>query len=374
MNPTSTLIDLFIRLARIDGVSLAERRVADEVTALLSGIGVRVVEDDSAAILGGDTGNLLCYPPGYRPESPSIMLTAHLDTVESTAHLNPVIDTTSIRSDGSTILGADNRLGLAVLVQMLSEVVTGRKPHRNFFVVFTVGEETGLHGAGTVNVSQLAPTGAYVFDCSKRPGVYIRESVGLHTFKAQFIGKAAHAGVAPEEGISAIQLACAGVTHLHLGRIDEGTTANVGRIRGGEALNAIPENATIEGEVRSFTGKRIAEELETIEHALRGAVNATGKLVFSHEADFEPYILAADHALIQHLEHAMRKVGLTPQPIRYTGGSDANKYNAKGFPAVNIGIGAQKPHSHEEFVLIEDVVKTYELAMALVMEPDSQRT
>jgi tripeptide aminopeptidase len=370
MDHTSTLVDLFIRLARIDGVSLAERRVADEVTTLLSGRGVRVVEDDSATILGGDTGNLLCYPAAFRPESPSIMLTAHLDTVESTAHLRPVIDTTSIRSDGSTILGGDNRVGLAVLIQMLSDVVSGRIPHRNFFVVFTVGEETGLHGAGTVNVSRLSPTGAYVFDCSKRPGVYIRESVGLHTFKAQFIGKAAHAGVAPEEGISAIRLACAGVTLLRLGRIDEGTTANVGRISGGEALNAIPEHATIEGEVRSFTGKRIAEELDNIDRTLRAAVNATGKLVFSHEADFEPYILAADSVVIQDLERAMRRVGLAPQPIRYTGGSDANKYNAKGFPAVNIGIGAQKPHSHEEFVLIEDLVTTYALALALVKEPD----
>jgi len=370
----STLLDLFVRLVRIDGVSLAERRVADEVTALLSGRGVRVVEDDSAALLGGNTGNLLCFPPSYRPESPAIMLTAHLDTVESTALLRPVIDSTSIRSDGSTILGGDNRLGLAVLTQMLSNVVTGHLPHRNFFVVFTVGEETGLYGAGTVKVSHMSPTGAYVFDCSKRPGVYIRESVGLHTFKAQFIGKAAHAGVAPEEGVSAIQLACTGVTRLHLGRIDDGTTANVGRIRGGEALNAIPENATIEGEVRSFTGKRIAEELEKIEHTLRAAVNATGKLVFSHEPDFEPYVLAADSALIQDLERAMRDVGLTPRPIRYTGGSDANKYNAKGFPAVNIGIGAQKPHSHEEFVLIEDLLKTYELAMALVKDPGEQRT
>jgi len=237
-------------------------------------------------------------------------------------------------------------------------------------VVFTVGEETGLYGAGTVNVSHLSPTGAYVFDCSKRPGVYIRESVGLHTFKAQFIGKAAHAGVAPEEGVSAIQLACAGVTQLHLGRIDESTTANVGRIRGGEALNAIPEHAMIEGEVRSFTGERIAEELEAIEQTLRGAVNSAGKLVFSHEADFEPYVLPADHVLIRDLERGMRKAGLTPQPIRYTGGSDANKYNAKGFPAVNIGIGAQKPHSHEEFVLIEDLAKTLELAMALVKEPE----
>ena len=366
MDPTTALINRFVCLARVDGVSLDERRVAEEVKAHLAGTGVRVVEDASAAPLGGTTGNLLCYPPWFRTDRPAIMLTAHLDTVESTSRLTPVIDGVSIRSDGTTILGADDRLGLAVLVQLLADTSVSAGPYRNFCVVFTVGEETGLHGAGVVDVSPAHTTGAYVFDCSKRPGVYIRESVGLHTFKAEFIGKSAHAGVAPEEGVSAIELACTGVTHLSLGRIDESTTANIGRIHGGDALNAVPDRAVIEGEVRSFTGEGIALQLEKIHRTLRETVTPRGGVVFTHTSDFEPYVLSHDAVLITDLERAMQSVGLTPHPIRYTGGSDANKYNAKGFPAVNIGIGAQKPHSHEEFVLIEDLVKTYELARALV--------
>jgi tripeptide aminopeptidase len=372
MLPSTNLVPLFLRLAAIDGVSLAERKIADEVTMLLRAAGVRVIEDTAGASFGGDTGNLICLPPGYRPDEPAYMLTAHLDTVKSTAGLRPIVDAVSVRSDGTTILGGDDRLGLSVLVMLLTEAARKEFSHANFFVLLSFGEELGLFGAGSANVAAYRPSCAYVFDCSKRPGVYIRESVGLYTFTAEFIGKTAHSGVAPEEGVSAIQLASRAIARLKLGRIDPETTANIGKIRGGEAVNAIPERVTIEGEVRSFTPERIAQELKAIEYALRSSMNGTGKLQFDVQPDFEPYILSANVPMISHLECAMRAVGLEPCAIRYTGGSDANKYNAKGVPAVNLGVGAQKPHSTDEFFLIEDMLKTYELARELVREDGNQ--
>ena len=370
MSLSHDLVHLFLHLAPIEGISLAERSIAQEVATLLTRAGIRVVEDDSAKTFGGTTGNLLCFPPGHRADQPSMMLTAHLDTVKSTAQLKPVVDSTSIHSDGTTILGADNRVGLSVLVQLLKDVAEEKGSQNNFFVVFTVGEETGLFGAGSIDLAPCNVSSAYVFDCSKRPGVYIKDSVGLYAFEAEFIGKAAHSGVAPEKGVSAIQLASAAIAGLKLGRIDADTTANIGKIHGGEAINSIPEKVSIEGEVRSFTPQRIREQLNLIEKHLRSSVDGTGKLTFKSQSDFEPYMLATDAPMIVALERAMRTVGLTPQPIRYTGGSDANKYNAKGVPAVNMGIGAQNPHSYEEFVLIEDLVKTYELARALISPRD----
>ena len=370
MTHSSDLVNLFLHLACIEGISLDERSIANEVTTLLTRAGIRAVEDDSAKTFGGTTGNLLCFPPGHRSDQPSVMLTAHLDTVKSTATLKPIVDSTLIRSDGTTILGADNRVGLSVLIHLLSDVAEGKTPHSNFFVVFTVGEETGLFGAGSIDVSAYNASCAYVFDCSKRPGVYIRDSVGLYAFEAEFIGKAAHSGVSPEKGISAILLASTAIAKLKLGRIDADTTANIGKIHGGEAINSIPEKVTIEGEVRSFTPQRIQQQLNLIEQSLRASVDGGGRFTFKSQSDFEPYVLSTDAPMIIALERAMRMVGLEPQPIRYTGGSDANKYNAKGIPAVNIGIGAQNPHSYEEFVLIEDLVKTYELARALVSPRD----
>jgi tripeptide aminopeptidase len=370
MISSDNLTELFLRFAAIDGVSLAERAVADAVTSTLREAGVRVVEDGSAKILGGTAGNLLCFPPRYQPDKPALVLTGHLDTVKSTAALKPIVDAERIRSDGTTILGGDNRLGLSVLVRLLTDVAKSNSPCDNFFVVFTVGEETGLFGAGTVDLKPYHPLCAYVFDCSKRPGVYIRESVGLSTFTAEFVGKSAHSGVAPEEGISAIQLAAGAIMKIPLGRIDSSTTANIGLIRGGEAINAIPERVTLEGEVRSFTPERIDDLLQQIERLLRGSMNGTGQMHFRSEVDFVPYTLEPTAPQIVRLERVMKAIGLVPQPIRYTGGSDANKYNAKGIPAVNLGIGAQKPHSVEEFVLIEDLKKTFELAWGLVHESD----
>ena len=360
------LINLFTRFATIDGLSLRERQIADEVSAVLRGAGVRVLEDSAGTRLNGAAGNLLCFPPGFDANQPTIMLTAHLDTVLPTAKLKPVREEVRITSDGTTILGADNRVGVSVLTYLLLAVTEKKLPCKNFFVAFTIAEEVGLLGASTIDLSLYGVQSIFVFDCSRTPGVYIRECVGLSLFKARFVGKAAHAGVAPEEGVNAIALAGAGIADLQLGRIDQDLTVNIGKISGGEATNVVPDKVDIEGEVRSFSPKRIQEQLGLIERTLSQAVIGRGKLVFETKVDFPPYVHSHDSPIIRDVERALRAVGLQPQPIRYTGGSDANEYNAKGIPAVNLGIGAQKPHTFEEFVLIEDLVKSAEIAFMLL--------
>jgi len=367
LNPRQQeLLSLFLRLAPIDGVSHKERAIADEVTAILRAAGIDVFEDESAPVVKGNTGNLLCFPAGFRDDASAIMLEAHLDTVQPTGSLKIIVKEDRVCSDGSTILGADNRMGLSILVDLLLHADEIPSPRKNFFVALTVGEETGLYGAAALDLSKQKVSAAFVFDCSKRPGIYIRESVGLYEYTAQFVGKAAHAGVAPEEGVSAIALAASAISKIRLGRLDPETTSNIGKIYGGEATNIVPERVTVEGEVRSFSPDRIREELRRIEQIFHESVVGSGRLVFSAYSEFEPYVHKPDAPAVVELEAAIRRAGLTPEPIRYMGGSDANKYNAKGIPAVNIGIGAQKPHSVEEFFLLEDLFKSSEIAHALV--------
>ncbi len=363
---TKELADLFLSLAPINSISLSERPIADAVIASLHSSGIQVVEDDSALKFGGTTGNLFCFPPHYQPDRPAFILTSHLDTVYPTTNLRSIVHEDRITSDGTTILGADNRMGLSILVHLLKRVASSSLKVKNFFVLLTVGEETGLFGSTAVDLSKHGVTGAFVFDCSRRPGVYIREATGLHSFRAEVHGKGAHSGVNPEDGISAIALASAAITRMRLGRIDAETTANVGKFVGGNATNAIPETVVLEGEVRSFHASRISEELQNIRQALHSSTNGAGKILFTSSAEFEPYILSPTEPIVVELERALRAVGLNPDPIRYGGGSDANKYNAKGIPAVDIGIGAQKPHSHEEYFLFEDLEKSYEIAYELV--------
>lgn len=365
-NSEPDLLSLFLRLAPIDGRSHAERLIADEVAALLRASGNRVVEDEAASKVNGNAGNLLCFPPDFNESAPAILLEAHLDTVQSTASLKPVVKADRVTSDGSTILGADNRMGVALLVDLLLRSSRTTKKHRNFFVAFTVCEETGLYGADALALSSHNVSAVYVFDCSKRPGIYIRESVGLHAFSASFAGKSAHAGVAPEEGISAIALSAAAIGRIPLGRIDADTTANIGKIHGGEATNIVPDRVTIEGEVRSFYPDRITKLLELYRRQFEDAVLGKGSVKFEAVRQFDPYVHAPESPAIIQLETAIRSAGLEPQPIRYMGGSDANVLNAKGITAVNIGIGAQKPHSLDEFFLLEDLYAASRIAEKIV--------
>ena len=244
------LLQLFLRLAPIEGVPRGERRIADEVLRILRSAGVRAIEDDTAGKIDGDTGNLFCLPESFDANAPSVLLSAHLDTVQSTSSLSVRVTDDRVTSDGTTILGADNRMGLAVLVDLLLSIAHSKNTFKNFFVVFTVCEERGLKGANTLDLSVYPVLAAYVFDCSRRPGVYIREAVGLSVFTAEFVGKAAHAGIAPEEGVSAIALCSNSISKLQLGRIDPETTVNIGTIHGGEAFNIVPERVKIEGEIR----------------------------------------------------------------------------------------------------------------------------
>ncbi|MCX6137920.1 MAG: M20/M25/M40 family metallo-hydrolase [Ignavibacteriales bacterium] len=360
------LQSLFLRLAPVPGVSLQERLIANAIAALLKPAGITVIEDAAGTTLGGDAGNLICLPPHFDPAQPAMMLTAHLDTVESTAALTPVVHPDRITSGGDTILGGDCRLGLTVLCDLLLQSARGTAPLKNFFVLFTVAEEIGLLGAREFDASQYNISFAYVFDSSRRPGIYIKECVGLHLFDAAFHGKAAHAGVAPEEGINAIALAAAAIANVPFGRIDDDMTANIGAIRGGHATNVVPDLVTVEGEVRSFSPDRIREQMGIIERRMREGMNGVGTLSFSTRVDFEPYVLMDGMSFLTDLERALRTCGLTPNPIRYSGGSDANMYNAKGIKAVNLGTGAQKPHTKEEFFLLEDILAVAKIAYSLV--------
>ncbi|MFZ4620636.1 MAG: M20/M25/M40 family metallo-hydrolase [Bacteroidota bacterium] len=373
MNTTSTpskeLIDLFLSLATIDGISLHERNIADHVKTLLQTNNVKVIEDGTGAKIKGNTGNLICFPPHYDESKPAIALCAHLDTVTPTKDLRPVVTDDRISSDGTTILGGDNREGLSILLYLMMNLNSLKSPVKNFICVFTVGEELGMYGANHVDLSPYNVKEAYVFDCSKRPGIYIKDCAGCMIFTAKFHGKSAHAGVAPEQGINAITLASKALANVRFGRIDEETTSNIGKITGGGATNVVPNEVVIDGEVRSFTKEKIEQQFSIIKEGFQRSLDGTGgSYSITSEMDFHPYVLDVTTSIVTTIEKAIRAAGLQPQGIRYTGGSDANSYNAKGIPSVNIGIGAQKPHAFEEFILIEDLIISKEIAFALVQE------
>jgi tripeptide aminopeptidase len=363
---SSCLIDLFLESVRVDAVSLREAPVAQFIREKLDGLPVRVVEDGTARLVNGNVGNLICIPPSFDPSRPAIALLAHMDTPRSTAGVRPVVTDTRIASDGTTVLGVDNRAGISVLLHLLAESAR-HGSHGNFVVAFTIAEEIGMYGAKHIDLGPYHVNACFIFDCSKRPGTFIQSAVGSSLYTATFLGKSSHAGVAPEKGINAIRIAAQGLAEIPMGRLSPTMTSNVGVISGGEATNVVPDRCRVEGEIREFQQSRIDEHIDKLQETFaRVAAQSGGSVEFTSTVDFPPFVLDPSSDVFLYTVDVLKNLGLTPNPIEYLGGSDANMLNAKGVPAVNLGIGAQNPHGKDEFILVEDLHMAERIAQALI--------
>lgn len=338
------------------------------VRHVLADLPVIITEDASAVSFGGECGNLLCIPEGFDPRRPAFALLAHLDTPRSTLNVHPVVSSTTVTSDGTTALGVDNRAGIAVLLHALADHLRSRR-EGNFIIAFTVAEEAGPYGSAYIDLSPYNVRMTFVFDCSKRPGTFIQSAVGASLYDATFIGKSSHAGVAPEKGLNAIRLAAHALTRIPMGRLNASMTSNVGIISGGTATNVVPDRCRIQGEVRAFHAQDITRHLSEIQTAFRGVVDEHhGALEFESRVDFPPFVLEPTADIVRVTTNVLASVGLTPSGISYLGGSDANQLNARGYPAVNLGIGAQNPHGNDELILIEDLHTSEVMAQAFIQQ------
>jgi tripeptide aminopeptidase len=362
----SPLVDLFLEAIRVDALSLHEAPMALFARRALRDLNIRIIEDDAGRKVGGDCGNLICVPPTWTAERPAIALLAHMDTPRSTTGVRPVITNGRIASDGTTILGVDNRAGFSTLLHVLAGHAREETPG-NFIVVFTIGEEIGMYGSKNLDLLPYNVPMAFVFDCSRRPGTFIRSAVGSSLYKATVKGKAAHAGVSPEKGINAIHLAAQALSKLPTGRLSPTMTCNMATISGGTATNVVPEHCIIEGEVRAFAPGPIDDHLAVIDRTFRSVVEPQGGTVtLDTSVDFPPFSLDPSCAVFRRTVDVLSALGLRPNPIDYLGGSDANMLNANGTPAVNLGIGAQNPHANDEFILVEDLEMSATIARALI--------
>ncbi|KAB2908684.1 MAG: M20/M25/M40 family metallo-hydrolase [Ignavibacteriales bacterium] len=357
------ILEIFKNLVKIDALSCNEKPVADFVREFLKGKSVTVTEDNSGKETGSNTGNIIIK----RGTGGKFMLTAHMDTARTTENITVVVDegTGKIHTDGRTILGADNRQGMATILYLI-ELAENNPEIEDFTAVFFTCEETTLGGSKNLEVPAWVEAGI-VFDSSHLPGKFVYRAPGSKTFTLEILGRASHSGIAPEKGINAIGIAAASIARLKQGRLDDDTTMNIGIIEGGTATNVVPEKVKIVGEVRSFKPQRLEEELErvlnTFEEEVKTAGAAITKAIYE---DFTPYELSPDHLAYQLAYNAIRATNMEPQPVISFGGSDANSLNGLGIPSVNLGIGAQNPHANDEFVMWEDMVTTANIGLNIV--------
>jgi tripeptide aminopeptidase len=361
------LHDTFATLCRIESPSGRERTCADWVAGELRAMALEVDEDRAGPAAGSDAGNLLARIPGRG--SSSVLLCAHMDTVPLTAPVEPVVVDGGWENANDGILGADNKAAVAMLLVLARRLLGPEPPEVGVELLFTVCEEVGLQGAKQFDVGRLQSGFGYAFDHASPVGEIVLASPSYYRIVADFQGRAAHAGLRPENGRSSIAAAARGIAAMRLGRLDTETTANVGTIAGGTATNVVPERCRLEAETRSLEDDRVeAVVTEMIDHLQEAADAAECDLDVTVQRMFKSYRTRARALEIVLAERALQACGYEPKHIVTGGGSDANALQASGFPCTNLANGTERNHEPTERVSVDALEGMLDVAIALIEE------
>jgi len=372
------LADTFRQLVSIDSPSREEKGVADCIRKILKEeTGAEVIEDRSHSQTGSESGNIIARIPGTEKVAP-LFFNAHMDTVEPGRGIKAILKDGIFHSDGSTVLGADDKAAVAILIEAARLLKEHRVSHGPIEFLFTVCEEIGLLGAKSLDPALLEAKAGYALD-SDDPEVLINQAPCAVRFRVRVLGKAAHAGLNPELGINAIQVAARALGEVPIGRIDEYTTANIGLIRGGKATNIVPEEVEMEGEIRSHNPKKLNEVWDQILGAFhRIALDFKPEANHSKENPGFPLITTEliddyplmsvfeEHPLITTAVKASKGLGRELRLNMTGGGSDANILNSKGLTTVIMGVGMQNVHSTSEYISLDDMTAAAELVLEII--------
>ncbi|HET9438365.1 MAG TPA: M20/M25/M40 family metallo-hydrolase [Gaiellaceae bacterium] len=366
---TSPFVDLFLELCALPSPSGKERAVADRVTAYLDDLGLDWDEDAAAATLNGDTGNVYCrIPPTNGAGGTPIFLCAHTDTVPPEAAIEPVVgDDGVIRNSAGTILGSDNKAAVVVMLEAVRRVLEDGREHAGIELLFTPQEEVSLRGADAFDHTRFVATTGYVYDQGAPIGEVVLGSPHARLLDFRFHGAAAHAGMHPEDGRSAIAAASRAIADFRLGRVDEETSANVGVITGGTARNVVPEWCSFTAEVRSHDEhKAISLAREMVESAAFAASLADCEVESEVRPSFPGYRFRETDPAVRLAAAALERAGYTPSYALSGGGADANVFNARGLSCVNLANGMTDIHTPEERIAVAALEGMVEVTLALI--------
>ena len=351
----------FLELVRIDSPSGHEGAVADWLLDALRQAGVTAERDVAGNVVGRRPGH------GAGAASPALLLSAHMDTVQGTTSVVPVVRDGVAYSNGDTILGADDKAGITAIVEALRRTLDASADCRPVEIAFTVKEETGLTGAKALNLRDFVARQALVLDSDGPVGKIVNRAPAQNSIEAVITGRAAHAGVSPERGISAIQAAARALAQMKLGRIDEETTANIGVITGGTARNIVPERCRLVGEARSRDELKLEAQTRHMVELLESAAREMGAQADVQVArTYAAINVRSNSPLVALVSRALKRQGVTPHLSPTGGGSDANILAAAGLEALNIGVGIIDPHSVDEHIAVSDLLTSCEVVVTIL--------
>jgi tripeptide aminopeptidase len=365
---SSDVVDLFLQLAAVPSPPGEERAVADSVASYLGDLGLDVDEDDAGERIGSTAGNLLARIEPTADGGTPLFLCAHLDTVPPEGPLEPVVDDQGIvRNAGGTILGADNKAAVASMLAAVRRVLAEGRRHAGIELLFTPKEEIGLLGAAAFDHSRLHARVGYVYDMAAPIGDVILGAPHSHSMQVRFHGRAAHSGMYPEEGRSAIAAAAKAISDFRLGRLDEDTTANVGVIEGGTAGNIVPEHCTFIAEARSHDERKLADVVQEMLDAVAFAAGLEECEVETEmHKSYRGYRLRRDEVAVRIAADALAASGFEPRFGLSGGAADANVFNERGFACVNLANGMTDIHTPDERIAVADLEAMVGVTLALV--------
>lgn len=368
------LLNEFLELIQIDSETKNEQVIAKVLMEKLTNLGFTVVEDDSAERSGHGAGNLIATMKGNVEGADRIYFTCHMDTVVPGIGIKPEVrEDGYIYSDGTTILGADDKAGIAALFEMIRIVNEENIPHGDLQFIITAGEESGLAGAKVMDSKLITSEYGYAVDSDGKVGGIVTAAPYQAKVNVTIHGKTAHAGVAPEKGVSAINIAAKSISAMTLGRIDEETTANIGSFYGGKATNIVCDEVTIIAEARSINEEKLAAQLQHMDETFtRVAEEMGGHATVTIEHAYPGFSFTEDAPVVQTAMKAVEKVGRTPKLLTSGGGSDGNIFNGFGIPTVTLSVGYEEIHTTSERMPVEELNKLTELLIEIVRATGEQ--
>lgn len=360
------LVDEFLELVKIDSLSGKERQMCDTLKRKLENMGYMPVEDNAGEKIGGNSGNIICTIKGNK-NVPAIMLAAHMDTVVPGIGKKAVIEGDIIKTDGTTILGGDDASGIAIILETMRILKEENIPHGDIQIVFTVAEEIGLLGAKNLDYSKIHAKYGFILDSDGRIGCAAIKAPSQHKINVVVKGKAAHAGIEPENGISAFTVMAHAIANMRLGRIDEETTANIGVIHGGTATNIVCDRVEIEGEARSRQQDKLQSQTDHMRDCfMQAAEKLGGQVEFNYEMEYPAFNVPTDSAIIDIMKSAATDCSIEFEAVVTGGGSDTNIINSKGIVAVDLSVGMTNVHSVKEQISIKDMQDAVTYLIAIV--------
>lgn len=362
----SKIVNEFMNLVKIDNESLDERQMADYILGRLDQMGYEAREDDAGEKAGGTAGNVICKIPGD-PAEESVMFLAHMDSVYPCKGVIPVIRDGYIYSAGETVLGADDLSGVAAMLNLAENLKDFNGTRGDVWLVFTIAEEIGLVGARNLDTSVVSADYAYVLDSGDDVGKATVTAPSHNTFTAVITGKAAHAGMEPEKGVSAIVAASKAIADMTTGRIDHETTANIGTIEGGRALNIVCDKVTVKGEIRSRDLAKLNKYSEDIVNKFKKHCESMGATVeINMEREYNSFSVSENEPMLLKFKDALLNLGIEYKEEHSGGGSDTNIIYNKGIKALTISCGMEKVHSTNERIGIYNLETLEKLMLELI--------